>query len=220
MTKLWPALLLLGACVVGEGDAGDPDDIIGPGTPDNPNAVRCSSGFKTTGQFTQSAPRPTVNEPGDPRQGEPIQGCWPVGTWTFTVTHDPDAEALDADGDGVGDKCGDVPGTSLPALESSYSFTVTRVEDADAGGVVEQYEYNGSSPNFFSVKVTEGGGGDCQGGMEFASADRTSWWHFNPTICTSDETRGPDEPKVCGAWGDRQILGAGEFTQYLAPREY
>jgi hypothetical protein len=216
MTKLWPALLLLGGCLVGDGSVDDGDQTpTGPSDPSNPNSVKCSAGFKTTGSFSQSEVRPTV-------QGEVIGGCWPVGTWTFTATVDDTFPALDIDGDGVGDRCGVVPGTSVPTVESSYSFTVTHAEDMDAGGTVESYTYNGSSPNFFAVKVTEGGGGDCEGGMEFTNADRTQWWTLNPTICTSDEIRpnAPEAQKVCKAWGNRQILGSGEFTQYLVPREY
>jgi hypothetical protein len=222
MTKLWPALLLLGACTVGQGDIDDGDSIVGPSDPENPNAIRCTSAFKTSGAFNQTANRPNVTEADDPRFGLPVQGCWPVGTWSFTVTHDAEAEVLDIDGDGIGDRCGEVAGTTVPALEASYSFSVTRTQDPDSDGLLEQYTYNGSSPNFFSVKVSEGGGGDCQGGMEFASADKTQWWSFNPTICTSDETRPgvPDAQLVCKPWGNRMVLGGGEFTQYLSPREY
>jgi hypothetical protein len=137
MMKLWPALLLLGACLVGDGSIDDGDDPVNVPPNDNPNAVRCSAGFQISGSFAGAA-RPTD-----------VAGCWPVGTWTFTATLDSAAEVLDINGDGTGERCGAVAGTTPPALEASYSFTVTHAEDTDAGGTVETYAYNGSSPNLF-----------------------------------------------------------------------
>src|SRR5207249_6986632 len=72
-------LLVIGACGVG-------DD--GPSGPTDPRL--CATEFNLTGQYTVGiAPPDNVNNdtqqpPGD---GIPdIQGCWPTGTWTFTLT--------------------------------------------------------------------------------------------------------------------------------------
>ena len=197
-------------------------DEVGPGGPGpdvNPNRMQCSAAFQTTGSFVQGAPRPLVNDAADPRNGLPIQGCWPVGTWTFTASVDNTASVLDLDGDGEGDRCG-ADGTAAPTLETSYSFKVERIEDVLSDGLVEKYTYLGTSPNFFKVKVSEGGGGDCEAAMELVSADRKQWWMLNPGICTSDEARTAAELKQCQAFGNRQIVGSGDYTVYLDPQPY
>jgi hypothetical protein len=130
--------------------------------------------------------------------------------WTFTATIDDTAEVLDITGDGNGDRCGEVANTQPPALESQYSFRVDRVEDPDSDGLIETYAYLGSSAEFFDVKISEGGGGDCEGILEFKSADSTQWWTFNPNICTSANCQPPSNT----------ITGTGDFTAYLEPQPY
>ena len=204
---LFASVVLLGACGVGdEGTNPNPSDP-------NPNAVRCAAAFTVTGTFQENANNPRPLDPigpdGEPGTADdntvPISGCWPVGTWNFTATVDSTADVLDVDGDGVGDRCGEVSGTSVPALEASYSFSVDRVEDPDSDGLLETYMYLGASPNFFSVKVSSGGGGDCEGIVEFKTSDNKQFWTFNPEICTSAD---------CSPATDA-ITGTGDFTEYL-----
>jgi hypothetical protein len=215
MTKAGVSLvsaLLFGACGVG-------DPGTGPDEPDpNPNGIQCSAAIATSGSFQEDPANPRPLDPIGP-DGEvgtaddntlPIGGCWPVGTWTFTATIDATAPVVDSDGDGEGDRCGEVSGTTVPGLESSYSFRVTRTEDPGAGGLVESYQYLGTSPNFFGIKVSEGGSGDCQGIVEFKSPDSKQWWTFNPTICTSANCVPPSNT----------IIGSGDFTQYLEPQPF
>lgn len=189
----------LAACGVGDTGGG------GGGDDDNPNGIVCSAAFRTQGSFQPGTPA----RPIDPETGEPIGGCWPVGVWTFTATPDPEGEAIDVDGDGDPDRCGEVPGTAAPTVEQSYSFRVDRTEDPESDGLVESYAYLGDSPDFVNVKVSQGGGGDCEGIMEFASADRKSWWLFNPTICTSSSC----DPAT------NNIAGTGDFTLYFSPQD-
>jgi len=191
---------LLGAC--GVGDEGD--DGVTPTDP-NPLRLQCSAGITITGTFTESVTNPRPPDVNDPTQLQ--GGCWPVGTWNFTAAVDPAADVLDITGDGVGDRCGEVAGTTAPTFESSYSFSVDRVDDPANDGIVETYQYIGTSPNFVSIKVSEGGGGDCEGIMEFKSTDSKSWWVFNPVICTSAGCVSPSNT----------ISGKGDFTVYLDP---
>lgn len=218
------SLLAIVACL----GCGVGDDPTGPDP--NPNRVRCSGAFTTMGLFVEAVLRPLIDDPIDPRNGFAIQGCWPVGTWTFTATIDAVAEVPDIDGDLIGDRCGD-DGTTPPTVDAEYKFRVERVIDAN-GEPVDQTTYLGTSPDFFKVKISEGGDGDCQGVMEMVSADKTKWWGLNPTICTSDQTRVPPEcactdPEapgccrpLCGAFPPNGILGTGDFTEYLEPQPF
>jgi len=201
MTKAGACLLsvFLAACGVG--------DDAGGGDPDlNPNRLKCSAAFKTTGSFTPGTPA----RPIDPDTTLPVGGCWPVGTWTFTATIDNDAPVVDITGDGEGERCGALGGTQPPTIEGSYSFKVDRTEDPDSDGLLETYTYLGTSPAFFGVKVSEGGGGDCEGIMEFISADAKEWWTMNPNICTSANCQP----------ASNTISGGGDYTLYLDPQPF
>ena len=105
-----------------------------------------------------------------------IAGCWPVGHWEFTPTLE--------DSDCVGDV----------ALLPSYSFDVTR--DAE-----ENYNYTvGTDPTGrHRVKVTSGGSGLCEGGLEIFSQDGLSVLNLKPQLAA-----------------DGTISGFGEFTAYTA----
>ncbi len=182
---LLSSVLLMGACGVGDdgGGGGDPDP--------NPNRFKCTSNFKTQGTWTEGQPV---------RPAEIPTGCWPVGVWTFTATIDETQPAVDITGDGVGDRCGEVAGTTAPTVDASYSFRVDRVDDPNSDGFVESYTYLGDMSTFHKVTVSEGGVGDCEGSLEMISADKKSVWVFHPA-----ET---------GA----TIVGDGDFTLYLDPQ--
>jgi hypothetical protein len=206
MTKAGACLLtsvVLAACGVGdEGGNNEPDP--------NPNRLKCSAAFTTTGSFTPGTPgRPLVDGDDDPlTPPTEVQGCWPVGTWTFTASIDNAAVVTDITGDGNGDRCGELSGTNAPAVEASYSFRVDRTDDPDSDGLLETYTYLGSSPNFAQVKISEGGGGDCEGIMEFLSQDKREHWTFNPSICTSANCQPPSN----------NIAGVGDYIFYLDPQ--
>lgn len=193
MTKAG-AWILSFACLAACG-VGDEDDLGGD---PNPNGLRCSAAFTVTGTFSPGTPA----RPLDPETSLPIDGCWPVGTWTFTAAVDTTQEVVDITGDGVGDRCGEVSGTSAPTLEASYSFRVDRTEDPASDGLVESYTYLGNAPTFHKVKVSSGGAGDCEGIMEFVSADKKQWWTFNPALGETSNA----------------LTGTGDFTSYEDPQ--
>ncbi|MGN6108867.1 MAG: hypothetical protein ACTHU0_27420 [Kofleriaceae bacterium] len=176
--------LMAGACGVGED--GEPLEPIDP----NPNRIACTSAFKTRGTWTAKDPLRPADSP---------TGCWPVGTWTFTATLDNEAEVLDIDGDGVGDRC---EGSNVPQLAASYSFVVNRMDDGE--GWVESYQYTGDTSihQLHKVSVSEGGGGECEGEVELVSADKKGYWVLKPM-----QTR-------------EAIDGFGAYTKYLEPQPY
>jgi hypothetical protein len=194
------SLLAMG-CGVGE------DDFEPVKEDPNPQRLVCSDAFTLTGTFTPGTPaRPTdMNDPAY------TLGCWPVGTWTFTATRDAtDERILDITGDGKPERCGAVPGTQAAALDASYTLNVSRVLDNTPGidGYVESYAIAGgvkvgsvwNGKEVYRLKVTEGGGGDCEGGVELLSEDRKMLWNFKPS----------QEGTV--------IKGFGEFAAYQEPQ--
>jgi hypothetical protein len=146
------ALILLGLSVgaCGVGEDSDPPDT------DDPNAklgIICDATFSITGTFTPGTPARPATVP---------TGCWPVGTWRFTA-------AL------VDNTC-----PAAPAFLPSYQFSVGREEGADMQGLMDTYTWSGDQAAVRRLKVTEGGGGDCEGGLELFSADGTEFWNLKP----------------------------------------
>ena len=190
--------LMLGACGVGSdagGDDGGGDDA--PVDPINPNplGIQCTDAFKVTGTFTPGTARPAD-----------VAGCWPAGTWTFSVSLDPSDEAiLDINGDKQPDRCGKVAGTQPATFKPTYSFTVTRVDDGE--GYADNYMMGqpfttscaSAGDCVARLKVTEGGSRECEGGLEIYSADRKQYWNLHPAQDTGVTT----------------LDGFGEFTQYV-----
>lgn len=158
-------LATLAACGVG-------DD----GPPSTPEARICQAHFTVAGQFTMSRPSPDdVNNntgiaPGD---GVPdIQGCWPVGTWTFQLTQ-------------IDNTC-KTPPTPL----AEYKFTGVFVADP----VTPDYTFTLVTPepsaNSHRIGVSSGGGGLCEGSLELYSADAKQSWILNPALNVFN-TSGP-----------------------------
>jgi hypothetical protein len=164
------------------------DDDVLPNDP-NPDNLVCTDAFKVTGSFVAGTPERPITDPENPT--DPFTGCWPVGTWNFTASLDPgDENVVDITGDQVGDRCGAVGGTQAATFDASYSFTVNRTDDGD--GWVDSYVLNGAVQEgeqwrwndklLFRLKVTEGGGGECEGGLELYSADGKSYWNLKPAL--------------------------------------
>lgn len=179
---IFVSLLAVG-CGVGNDDLEE--------TPTNPNGLTCSDAFKISGTFAPGTPA----RPIDMDTGAPITGCWPVGTWTFTVTRDPGADnVLDLTGDGAPDRCGEVAKTTAPTIDASYAFTVKReyVVEPTEEGYIESYQMTGAVEDaqqirwngkvLHRLKVTEGGGGECEGGVEIYSADGLNYWNLKPAL--------------------------------------
>ena len=178
----------------------------------NPNKKVCTDAFRVTGTFAEGT---TPARPIDPDTNLPIGGCWPVGKWTFTVALDPtDDNILDLTGDGEPERCGKVAGTSAATFDARYSFDVTRtaiVFGDGSDGFEEKYVLEGAVPDgelgrwngkiFYRLKVTEGGGGDCEGGLELYSTDKKSYWNLKP------------------AQTGAVLGGVGDFALYEEPQE-
>lgn len=147
------ALILLGLSV-GACGVGD-EDYVPPESDDRNEelGIVCDAVFNITGTFVAGLPA----RPAD------VSGCWPVGEWTFTA-------AL------AENTCPTAP-TALP----TYRFSVARTEGADEQGYVESYTWAGDISAVRRLKVTAGGSGDCEGGLELFSADGTQFWNMKPS---------------------------------------
>lgn len=180
--------LCAAACGVGEdGDNNPADDLPYEDEDPNPNRLQCSEAFRITGTWTPKEPLKPVD----------VSGCWGVGTWSFTVAVDSTAPVLDITGDGQGDRC---QGAAAPQLAPGYSFEVNKVMDDD--GWVETWAYTGPTTfhSLYQLKVSEGGGGECEGGLTLISADRKSMWNFKPAL------------------NNGTLTGQGDFTVFLDPQ--
>jgi hypothetical protein len=111
------------------------------GATDDRNAVLgivCDADLTVAGTFAASAPQPVD-----------VIGCWPVGTWTFTLA--------------VTDNRCPTP----PDLRTSYRIEVS--QDADGNQrYTDLDDPNNPSPD---LRVTSGGSGLCEGSFRFYSAD-------------------------------------------------
>lgn len=159
-------LVTAGACGVG-------DDS--PPVEPTPDPRVCTAILAITGDFAISAMVPddvnndTQMPPGD---GLPdFTGCWPVGTWTFTmaVTENTCATA--------------------PTPEASYSFRTDYVPDMN-GEPQYQYTLLAPTPMNYRLKVTSGGGGLCEGLVELYSDDGLESWILHPALNVFN-TSGP-----------------------------
>ncbi|HVK89178.1 MAG TPA: hypothetical protein VM513_33885 [Kofleriaceae bacterium] len=149
------------------GDDGG-DLLTGVDDRDDTLGIVCNAMFKVTGSFTPGTPARPVEVP---------TGCWPVGTWTFSASIDTN-------------EC-----PTPPALASTYAFRVDRT-DPDGDGWVESYTYMGDQAMLYKVGVSEGGGAECEGGLELYSVDGTEYWNFKPMQ------------------GGTTINGFGEYAKY------
>lgn len=172
-------LVLTSACGVGDDE--------GPNNPppSTPEPRLCTTDFSITGNFTLGMPVPDEvnNETGDPPgDGIPdINGCWPIGTWTFTM-------AVTAN------TCDPAP---TPA--ASYSFRTDWVDGANG----KEYMHTLLAPTGIAnhkVKVSSGGGGLCEAGIELYSPDGLKTWNLHPALNVFN-TSGP-------------LTGVGEYAEW------
>jgi len=174
MRKVGALILLglsVGACGVGD------EDYTPPETDDRNEklGIVCDAVFNITGTFVEAAtPARPAEDP----------GCWPVGTWTFTASLADNTCPAGPDG------------TSTVTVLPRYQFTVARAEGADMQGWADTYTWAGDLSAVRRLKVTAGGGGDCEGGVELFSPDGTEFWNMKPT-------------QVGGV-----LSGVGEYAKY------
>ncbi|MGE0869078.1 MAG: hypothetical protein AB7P03_10955 [Kofleriaceae bacterium] len=194
------------------GDDDTNDDGNNPPDQDPPDLSNddplCAAAFKVTGTFTPAAPlQPDVDD-------EWYEECWPAGTWTFTATIDNAAEVLDIDGDGTGDRCGNVAGTMPPTVASSYSVRIDREPDIDDAQTPDDPSddaqlgwkdsftmVGGADPaNVITLKITGDGPTGCEGIFDVDDATHKQVWSFRPSL---DGT---------------SLEGTGEYTMFKGPQ--
>lgn len=172
--------MLVAACGVGDEETTTPDERL------------CSAELSITGSFTMSSPVPDVlnndtNMPG--ADGQPdFTGCWPTGTWAFTANV-------------VSTTCSTAP--QQPATE--YRFTATYAQGADGQGA--EYSYALVSPALnmgqYRLKVSSGGGGECEGVMELYLDGAKKAWILHPALDSFNQS-GP-------------LSGVGEYGEFSEP---
>jgi len=139
----------VGACTTGS--VGD-DQNPGDDTPQD--MITCQTDMALVGNLTPSDPQPAE-----------IQGCWPIGTWSFSPTV-------------TSNTC-----PTAPSLLGTYSFTGER----DLASADPDYDwiFTVTSPSgdpTASVHVSSGGGGLCSGSVMVYSADGLSVLNLSPAL--------------------------------------
>jgi len=185
---LLAAAVSTGACGVGGGD--DDDDggsNLGPvqgGTDDNNQKLgkECNAAFKIQGTFTPGTPA----RPNDDN-GQPIGGCWPVGTWTFTASV-------------ASNGC-----SKAPEILPSYLFKVERLDGDDGQGLVDKYSnLTDIATKKWHLSVSSTGQG-CEANFELGSPDGKDYWNMKPLIPNVD----------VGAAPSTTITGAGDYDKFI-----
>ena len=151
------SIILLGACGVGE----DPVP--------NPTARVCSATMSVTGSFVRGV-APPLNA-----DGSMYEGCWPVGTWTFSATV------------GMND-CAKTP-TMLP----QYSFQGTLGTDPQNGDPVQQFAYLTDPAAHNIIRVSAAGNAMCEGELSLYSPTGTEVWSLKPWLNTDNSIIGEGE---------------------------
>lgn len=153
------SLLLIAACGVGD---------EAPIQPGNMTAAErlCTDTYDLSGTFTlgQASPDNVNNDTGEaPPDGMPdIQGCWPTGTWSFTLTRS-------------GGDC-----SPAPTLPGSVQFHVDFLADPIEPSYAEVLDAPAVAHH--RVHVSQGGGGLCEGGIELYSDDGKEVYNLHPTL--------------------------------------
>lgn len=170
--ELLSCVLFASACVAG-------DETV------DLDRISCEESLSIQGSWTAASPLRDAS----------TAGCWPVGTWTFSVAVDPGGEVLDLDGDGAPDRCGAVAGTRAPELAPSYAMRVDRTDNGE--GWVDMYTYLGDEEmhEIYRLKVTEIGGGDCEGAIELYNSTGKLYWNLKPVL-TGTTITGSGEYRV------------------------
>ena len=170
-------LALLPACGVG-------DDAPLPSTPEE---RICTATLALTGTFMMSAAAPDeVNNDTrlPPADGMPdVTGCWPTGVWTFTAAVTENTCA------------------TPPVPEPQYRFTGTFIADSMMEGPTYDFALNAPAlTENYRLKVSSGGGGLCEGGIEIYTDGATKAWILHPTLNVFNMS-GP-------------LAGVGEYAEY------
>lgn len=171
------------ACGVGGDDGGGPGTGSGSDDRNTKLGIICNATFKITGTFAPGTP----TRPNDPDTGMPIDGCWPVGTWTFSATLDP-----------ATNEC-----KTTPTALASYSFRVDRMEDGTNGLAETRTNLGDVSGLSTHISVSSNGQG-CEGNFELGSPDGKDYWNMQPTLLNVPVGSPPSTT----------LSGTGDYSEY------
>jgi hypothetical protein len=161
--------MLAATTACGVGDDGGSNLTGGGGTPmggvDDTNSklgVTCTADLKAMGTFTAGTPA----RPNDPDTGNPVDGCWPVGTWTFTVSV------------AMNNGC-----AAAPTPLAGYSFKLDRAEGSDGLGLTDTLTNTTTlgTGQVYHLSVSTSAQG-CKAHLEVGSADGKDYWNIEPEL--------------------------------------
>jgi hypothetical protein len=149
---------VLGACGVGEE----------PG-PNNTLGRVCTSQLSVTGSFVQGAAPPLNND------GTTYEGCWPVGTWTFSAS----VEQNDC--------------ATPPQMLPSYAFKGSLITDPETQDQVQSFSYLTDPSAHAIIRVSAAGNATCEGELSVFSPDGLQVWTLKPWLNTDTTISGEGE---------------------------
>jgi hypothetical protein len=128
----------------------------------------CSAPLTLSGSFAIGDPKPAA-----------INGCWPVGTWTFTAT------------------VGTTTCNPAPTPLAQYQFKGERDLTAPEPDYTWNYTYLTDPADVTAhIGVTSGGGGLCEGEVILYSADGKTLWNMHPALQADNTLTGLGDYEV------------------------
>ncbi len=153
-------LALTTACDPGSVDQGSPGAVA--------DELVCSAALSITGTFAVGTPKPVG-----------INGCWPIGTWTFRVA--------------VG--ATDCPTAPVPLSE--YQIRVDRDVASEDPDFAWLYSYlTDPADTRAHIGVTSGGGGLCEAEVLVFSADGKTVWNMHPALQADNSLNGNGDYEI------------------------
>ena len=151
--------------------------------------ILCSTFFASSGTFAPDTANP-------PPTG--FTGCWPVGSWQFSLT-----VSTDTTSGGGPDTCAKTGHAQTPLAMYQFTGTTTLNQDGDP---VQQFSYTRQpgDPNVnTTIKVTEDGSGVCQGNLSLYDTTGTKVWILQPELNADNSITGNAEFDLYGTdqWG-------------------
>lgn len=156
-----PALILAPLALVAACDPGSVDDG------QTQDELVCSASLTMAGTLAVSAPKPAE-----------IDGCWPIGTWTFTAT------------------VGEHDCSAAPTPLAQYQIKVDRDLASEDPDYTWTYEYLTDPSVTADIGVTSGGGGLCEAIVMLYSADGKTVWNMHPALQADNTLNGTGDYEV------------------------
>ncbi|MGQ0504839.1 MAG: hypothetical protein ACT4TC_05925 [Myxococcaceae bacterium] len=131
----------------------DEGSVIEDPLADPQNKEICAANYSLMGNLVLERPAPME-----------IIGCWPVGTWNIIPTLKSNT-------------CAGTPRTS-----SVYRFKVTRTQDEEQHEAYEYLQPASEAKPRYLLKVTSGGGEECEGHLEIFSDTGTEVFNITASL--------------------------------------